>query len=156
MVHHPPTSPSIDYVYTFALGDTEVRPADTNATLESTLTAAVWQKVHVSQLIRGCFYQLRRIKTVCNFILTSAAVSLINIIIVSKGWLLQRNSILVGLQTFQLDRIQPRYPSSLSVSYVVGHHSIIQPIWCVTTYIGCVFPSGWPIGLSCAWSCIKH
>src|SRR6218665_1533963 len=39
----------LDYI-TFALGDTEVRPADTTATLESTLTAVIMtMTVHVSQ-----------------------------------------------------------------------------------------------------------
>src|SRR6218665_2865097 len=60
--------------------------------------------VHVSQLVRGCFCQLRRIKTIRKFIPTSATVILVNSFIVS--WVDYCNSILAGLQTCQLDRIQ--------------------------------------------------
>src|SRR6218665_1302313 len=85
----------LDYS-TFALGDIEVRQANTTAALESTLTAV--------SLVRGCFYRLRRIKTIRTFIPTSAAVILVNSFIVFR--VDYYNSILAGLQTCQLNRIQ--------------------------------------------------
>src|SRR6218665_1161392 len=58
--------------------------------------------VHVSQLVRGCVCQLRRIKTIRKFIPTSAALILINSFIVFR--VDYYNSILAGLQMCQLDR----------------------------------------------------
>src|SRR6218665_3633608 len=73
----------LDYI-TFALGDTEVRPADTTATFGVHFDSCMTMTVHVSQPVRGCFYQLRRIKTIRRFTSTSAAVILVNSFIVSR------------------------------------------------------------------------
>jgi len=62
--------------------------------------------VHVSQPVRGCFYQLHRIKTIGKFISTSAAVNLVNSFIVSRlDYCKSATVLLAGLQTCQLDRI---------------------------------------------------
>ena len=58
----------------------------------------------MSQLVRSCFYQLRRIKTIRKFIPTSTAVVLVNSFIVSR--VDYCNSLLAGLPICQLDRIQ--------------------------------------------------
>src|SRR6218665_1375696 len=63
-----------------------------------TMTAHV---TDVSQV--NPFYQLRRIKTICKFISTLAAVIFVNSFIVSR--VDYCNSIVVGLQTCRLDRI---------------------------------------------------
>jgi len=96
--------------------------------------------VHVSHLVRGCFYRLRRIKTIRKFIPTSATVILVNSFIVFR--VDHYNSILAVLQTCQLDRIVGAKLRCLS-RYMVGHHPIIglQPMCCETTYIGCVIPA---------------
>src|SRR6218665_2581413 len=93
--------------------------------------------VHVSQLVRGCFYQLRRIKTIRKFIPTSAAAILVNSFVVSRvdycnscwstNMLARSNTVSAKL----------RCPSH----YMVGHHPIIQPICCEKTYISCVIPA---------------
>src|SRR6218665_737058 len=81
----PPRRRLLDYI-TFALGDTELGPADTTAILGDSVhfDSCMTLTAHVSQLVRDCFYQLRRIKTIRKFILTSAAVSLVNSFIVSR------------------------------------------------------------------------
>src|SRR6218665_284997 len=104
---------------------------------ESTVTAVYMaMTVHVSQLVRGCFYQLRRIKTIRKFIPTSAAVILVNNFIVSR--VDYCSSILAGLQTCRLDWIQSVLCSAARFVYIimVGHHPIIQPTCCLATYIG--------------------
>ena len=95
----------LDYS-TFPLDDTEIRQADTTATLESTLTAVwLWRLMWVNP-----FYQLRRIKTICKFISTLTAVILVNSFIVSR--VDYCSSILAELQTCQLNRIQSVLNSS--------------------------------------------
>src|SRR6218665_1882731 len=69
---------------------------------------------HVSQLVRDCFCHLRRIKTICKFISTSAVV-LVNSFIVSRADYYK--SILVGLPTCQLDRIQSVLSSAARLIY---------------------------------------
>src|SRR6218665_2310747 len=76
----------------------------TSATLESTLNSCLTRTAHVSQLVRSCFYQLRRIKTIGKFIPTSIAVVLVNSFIVSR--VDYCNSLLAGLPICQLDRLQ--------------------------------------------------
>src|SRR5678816_1964647 len=71
---------------------------------------------HVSQLVRGCFYQLRRIKTIRRFIPTSTAVIFVNSFIVSSQ-LDYCNSILAGLPTCQLERIQSVLNSAARLIY---------------------------------------
>src|SRR6218665_3209962 len=51
---------------TFVLGDTEVRPADTILNLGVQFDSFMTMTAHVSQLVRGDFYHLRRIKTTAN------------------------------------------------------------------------------------------
>ena len=71
--------------------------------------------VHVSQLVRVCVCQLRRIKTIRKFIPTSVA-----FIFVNHSFFVFRvdnyNSILACLQTCQLDRIQSVLITPLPVS----------------------------------------
>ena len=93
--------------------------------------------VHVSQFVRGCVCQLRRIKPIGKFIPTSAAVILVNSFVVFR--VDYCNSILAGIQACQLDRLQLVLNSAARLIIImVGHHPIIQPICCLTTYIGCV------------------
>src|SRR6218665_2448245 len=64
--------------------------------------------VHVRQPVRGCFYQLRRIKTIGKLISSSAAVNLVNRFIVFRFDYYKSATVLgllAGLQTCQLDRI---------------------------------------------------
>ena len=57
---------------TFALADAEVLPSrNLGVYFDSCLT----RTAHVSQLVRSCFYQLRRIKTIRKFIPTSITLS---------------------------------------------------------------------------------
>src|ERR1043165_3262744 len=86
---------------TFALGDAEVHPADTIRNLGVHFDSCMTLTAHVSQLVRGCFYQLRRIKTIRKFIPTSTAVALVNSLIVSR--VDYCNSLLAGLPTRQLN-----------------------------------------------------
>src|SRR6218665_264985 len=86
-----------------------------------------------------CVCQLRWIKTTRKFITTSAAVILANSFIVFR--VDYYNSILAGLQTCQLDWIQSVLNSAARLITIVGHHPIIQPMCCETTYIGCVIPA---------------
>src|SRR6218665_153414 len=79
--------------------------------------------VHVSQPVRGCFYQLRRIKTIGKFISTSAAVNLVNRFIVFRFDYYKSATVLgllAGLQTGQLDRIglQPELNSTAPFIYL--------------------------------------
>src|SRR6218665_2571081 len=69
---------------TFVLGDTVVRPADTIRNLGVQFDSCMTMTAHVSQLVRGCFYHLRRIKTIHKLIPTSAAVVLVNSFVVSR------------------------------------------------------------------------
>src|SRR6218665_2193452 len=69
---------------TFALADAEVLPADVIRNLEVYFDSCLTRTAHVSQLVRSCFYQLRRIKTIRKFIPTSIAVVLVNSFIVSR------------------------------------------------------------------------
>src|SRR5688572_16531184 len=68
-----------------------------------------------TQLVRGCFYQLRRIKTIRKFVPTSTAVILVNSFIVSR--VDYCNSLLAGLPTCQLSRIQSALNSVARVIY---------------------------------------
>src|SRR6218665_4027745 len=70
---------------------------------------------HVSQLVRGCFDHLRRIKTIRKFIPTSAVVVLVNSFIVSR--VDYCNSRLAGLPMCQLDRIQSVLNSAARLIY---------------------------------------
>ena len=80
-----------------------LRPAYTIRNLGVHFDSCMTMTAHASQLVRGCFYQLRRIKAIRKFIPTSATVILVNSFIVSRiGYC---KSILAGLQTCQLDRI---------------------------------------------------
>src|SRR6218665_2671017 len=106
MVHQPPYGVVV-YLTTVGLPSNlvilksdKLTPPKPWSSLDSCLTMTV----HVSQLVRGCFYRLRRIKTIRKFIPTSAAVILINSFIVSK--VDYCNNVLAGLQACQLDRIQ--------------------------------------------------
>src|SRR6218665_897045 len=63
---------------TFALADAEVLPADVIRNLVVYFDSCLTRTAHVSQLVRSCFYQLRRIKTIRKFIPTSIAVVLVN------------------------------------------------------------------------------
>src|ERR1043165_8696166 len=63
---------------TFALGDAEVHPADTIRNLGVHFDSCMTMTAHVSQLVRCCFYQLRRITTIRRFIPTSTAVVLVS------------------------------------------------------------------------------
>src|ERR1043165_9136891 len=100
---------------TFALGDAEVHPADTIRNLGVHFDSCMTMTAHVSQLVRGCFYQLRRIKTIRRFIPTSTAVVLVNSFIVSR--VDYCNSLLAGLPTCQLNRIQSILNSAARVIY---------------------------------------
>jgi len=80
------------------------RPYDYDGSCESTCSS-----------LRGCFYRLRRIKTIPKFISTSAAVIFVNSFIVFR--IDYCNSILTGLQTCQLDRIQSMLNSAARLIY---------------------------------------
>ena len=79
-------------------------------------------------------------KTICKFITTSAAVILVNSFIASR--VDYCNSILAGLQTCQLDRIQSALNSSACLIYFQTPSDRTTDLLCD---IGCVFPSGSPI-----------
>jgi len=68
----------------FALADAEVHPADAIRNLGVYFDNCRSMTAHVSQLVRGWFYQLRRIKAIRIFIPTSIAVILANSFIVSR------------------------------------------------------------------------
>src|ERR1700733_9188686 len=70
---------------------------------------------HVSQLVRGCFYQLRRIKSIRRLIPTSTAVTLVNSFLVSR--VDYCNSLLSGLPTCQLERLQSVLNSAARLIY---------------------------------------
>src|SRR6218665_1858895 len=93
---------------------------------------------HVNELVRGCFYHLRRIKTYPKFIPTSAAVVLVNSFIVSR--VDYCNGVLAGLPTCPLDRIQSVINSAARFIYGRTPTDHI-PLCCATTYIGYVYPS---------------
>jgi len=131
----------LDYS-TFALGIPEVRPAETHRNLGVHFDSCIIMTVYVSQLVRGSFDQLRRTKTISKFISTSAAVILVNIFIVSR--VDYCNSILAGLHTCHLDRIQSVLNSAASLIY--GRTSSDHTIDLLRDNIGCVFPCGSPIG----------
>ena len=59
---------------------------------------------HVNQLIRSCFYQLRRIKSIRWLLPTSTVIQLVNSFVSSR--VEYCNSLLAGLPKCQLDRIQ--------------------------------------------------
>src|SRR6218665_1131536 len=80
---------------TFALGGIAVRPADTIRNLGVNFDSCL--TVHASQLVRGCFYQLFWIKTIREFIPTSAAVTFLSSFMVSR--VDYCNRILAGLPT---------------------------------------------------------
>lgn len=86
---------------------------------------------HVSQIVRGCFHQLRRIKTNHGFIHTSIVV-LANSFI---AWVDYGNSLLTTswqtLPTCQLVRIQ-------SVFSMAGHYPIVAMIYYKIIYTSCV------------------
>src|SRR6218665_563566 len=69
---------------TLVLGDTEVRPTDNIRNLRVQFDSCVTTTAHVSQLVRRCFYHLCRFKTIRQFIPTSAAVVMVNSLIVSR------------------------------------------------------------------------
>src|SRR6218665_1592520 len=71
--------------------------------------------VHVSQLVRGCFYLLCWIKPIHKFILTSATIVLVNSFIVSR--VDSCDSILAGLSMCQLDWIQSMINSAACLIY---------------------------------------
>src|ERR1043165_6630484 len=82
--------------------------ADTIRNLGVHFDSCMTMTTHVSQRVRCCFYQLHRIKTIRRFIPTSTAVILVKSFIVSR--VDYYNSILAGLPTCQLQRIQSVRP----------------------------------------------
>lgn len=100
---------------TFRIGDSEVHPADTIRNLGVQFDSCMTMTAHVSQLVRGCFYQLRRIKTIRRFVPTSTAVILVNSFIVSR--VDYCNSVLAGLPACQLERIQSVLNSAARLIY---------------------------------------
>src|SRR6218665_398662 len=74
---------------TFALADAEVLPADVIRNLGVYFDSCLTRTAHMSQLVRSCFYLLRRIKTIRKFIPTSIAVVLVNSFIVSSATALE-------------------------------------------------------------------
>jgi hypothetical protein len=100
---------------TFNIGDSEVHPADTIRNLGVQFDSCMTMTAHVSQLVRGCFYQLRRIKTIRRFVPTSTAVILVNSFIVSR--VDYCNSVLAGLPACQLERIQSMLNSAARIIY---------------------------------------
>src|SRR6218665_2946807 len=73
--------------------------------------------VRESQLVLGCFYQLRRIKTIRKFISTSAAVILVSSVIFYRFDYCNSIGLLAGLQTCQLDRNQSVLSSAAHFIY---------------------------------------
>ena len=100
---------------TFTLGDAEVQPSDAIRNLGVHFDSCMTMSAHVSHLVRGCFYQLRRIKSIRRFIPTSTAVILVNSFIVSR--VDYCNSLLAGLPACQLERIQSVLNSAARLIY---------------------------------------
>ena len=99
----------------FAVGGSEVQPAHTIRNLGVQLDSCLTMTDHVSQLVRSCFYQLRRIKSIRKLIPTSTAVTLVNSFIVSR--VDYCNSLLSGLPTCQLARLQSVLNSAARLIY---------------------------------------
>src|SRR6218665_2428309 len=100
---------------TFALADAKVLPADVILNPGVYFDSCLTRTAHVSQLIRICFYQLRRIKTIRKFIPTSIAVVRVNSVIVSR--VDYCNILLAGLPIYQLDRIQSVFNAAARLIY---------------------------------------
>jgi len=127
---------------TFALADADRSPPSRrHPQPRSLFGSCMTRTAHVSQLVRGCFYQLRRIKTIRKFIPTLTAVVLINSFIVSR--VDYCNSLLEGLPICQLERIQSVLNSASRLIYgrtTSDHVTDLQPAACETTYTSCVSP----------------
>ena len=80
-----------------------VTPVDAVRNLGFHLDSSLSMSTHVSHLIRNCFYQLRRIRSIRGFI-TKTAVRLVNSFVVSR--VDYCNGLLTGLPAYQLDRLQ--------------------------------------------------
>ena len=102
------------HLYLVKLKSDQLTPS---ATLEFNSTAAwpMGRQAHVSQLVRGCFYHLHRIKPSANSFRAQLPSSWSTALIVSS--VDNCNSILASLPTCQLDRIQSVLNSAARLVY---------------------------------------
>ena len=106
---------------------------------------------HVNRLVRSCFYQLRRIKSMWRSLPTSTAIQLVNSFVVSR--IDYCNSSLAGLPKYQLDRIH-LYSTLLPGSFMsVDIMSTLLRCW-ETDFTGCVCLS--ELNSSVACLCVRH
>ena len=81
---------------------------------------------HVNRLIRSCFYQLRRIKSVHRILPTSAAIQLVHSFVVSR--VDYCNSILSGAPADLTDRIQSVVNAAARLIYERGRFDHVTDI----------------------------
>ena len=88
----------------FVLKDGTVAVSTVVRNLGAFLYESMSMTDHVNRLVRSCFYQLRRIKSIRRSLPTSTAIQLVNSFVISR--VDYCNSLLAGLPKYQLDRIQ--------------------------------------------------
>ena len=81
---------------------------------------------HVNRLVRSCFYQLRRIKSIRRSLPTFTAIQLVNSLVISR--VDYCNSLLAGPPKYQLDRIQSVLNVAARLIYGRGRYEHVTPL----------------------------
>ena len=84
---------------------------------------------HVNRLVRSCFYQLRRIKSIRRSLPTCTAIQLVNSF---NSFVIARvdycNSLLAGLSKYQLERIQSELNVAARLIFGRGRYEHVTPL----------------------------
>jgi len=81
---------------------------------------------HVNRLISSSFYQLRRIKTIRRSLPTTTAITLINSFVISR--IDYCNSLLCGLPSYQLARVQSVLDAAVRIIYGGKRFDHVTPL----------------------------
>ena len=123
----------------FTLSDGTFNASVVVRNLGAYLYQSLLLKDHVSRLVRSCFYQLCRIKSVRRLLPTSVAIQLVNSFVISR--VNYCNSILAGSPVNLTNKIQSVLNAAARLLYERGA-STTSPTFCVTNYIGFGFHNG--------------
>ena len=81
---------------------------------------------YVNRLVRFCFYQLRRIKSILRSLPTCTAIQLVNSFVISR--VDYCNSLLAGLPKYQLDRIESVLNVAARLIFGRGRYEHVTPL----------------------------
>ena len=83
-------------------------------------------EAHIGNVVRTCFFQLRQLKAIRNFIPLDTAKTLVNTFVVTR--LDYCNNILAGVPSYQLDRLQSVLNAAATLVCRASRYDHITPL----------------------------